>query len=122
MINFWNTQIILTRHIHCRTYQVPKFKTDYRKESFFPRTINDWNNLPPDIVTAETLEIFKAKVAHFYEWLSFYIVNSITFKLGTELMYHDIHVHMIFGHAVENDCQIESPQIYVKNNNVKDPI
>ena len=56
-----------TRHMHCKTYQVPKFKTDYRKESFFPRTIKDWNNLSSDIVSADTLDIFRAKVANSQE-------------------------------------------------------
>ena len=35
---------------------VPQSKCDYRKESFFPpRTIRDWNRLPSDIASAESL-------------------------------------------------------------------
>ena len=52
-----------TRHTHSLSYQVPQSRSDYRKFSFFPRTIRDWNSLPPDIPTASTLESFKALVS-----------------------------------------------------------
>jgi hypothetical protein len=31
---------------------------DTRKMSFFPRTVRDWNLLPPDIVELDTPEAF----------------------------------------------------------------
>jgi len=31
--------------------------------SYFPRTIRDWNSLPPDIVSAKTLDAFKAQIS-----------------------------------------------------------
>lgn len=52
-----------TRHSHNRAYQVPSCRIDRRKMSFFPRTLKDWNALPPDIVEAETLDAFKAQVS-----------------------------------------------------------
>lgn len=56
----------LTRKMHPKSFQVPSCSSDYRKWSFFPRTIRDWNNLPPDIVQAGTLGAFKAQVSkHF---------------------------------------------------------
>jgi hypothetical protein len=30
--------------------------------SFFPRTVRDWNLLPPDIVELDTPEAFKARI------------------------------------------------------------
>ena len=40
--------------IHCRTL--------YRQQSFLPRTIKDWNSLPPDTIAADSLDAFKARV------------------------------------------------------------
>ena len=37
-----------TRHSHARAYQILSCRTDRRKNSFFPRTVCDWNALPPD--------------------------------------------------------------------------
>ena len=37
----------------------PYFTTDSYRLSFFPRTIDTWNNLPPDIATRGTLQSFK---------------------------------------------------------------
>ncbi len=55
-----------SRNMHSKSFQIPSSKSDYRKWSFFPRTIRDWNNLPPDIVLAGSLESFKTQVAtHF---------------------------------------------------------
>lgn len=51
-----------TRHSHPRAYQVPSCKTERRKMSFFPRTVRDWNALPPATVEAESLDAFKAMV------------------------------------------------------------
>jgi hypothetical protein len=38
-------------------------RTQYYQFSYFPRTISDWNSLPPDILRANTLATFKRKVA-----------------------------------------------------------
>jgi hypothetical protein len=37
-------------------------RIDTRKMSFFPRTVRDWNLLPPDIVEMDTPEAFKARI------------------------------------------------------------
>ena len=56
----------LSRNMHSKSFQVLSSCADYRKWSFFPRTIRDWNNLPPDIVHAGSLESFKTQVTtHF---------------------------------------------------------
>ena len=52
-----------TRHSHSRTFQTITSRTEKRKMSFFPRTVRDWNALPPDIPELETLEAFKASVS-----------------------------------------------------------
>jgi hypothetical protein len=38
-----------------------------RKLSFFVNTVKDWNNLPPDIAAAKSLESLKAQVAKLFE-------------------------------------------------------
>jgi len=35
---------------------------DYRTESFFPRTVRDWNNLPQKTVDADTLDTFVSRL------------------------------------------------------------
>jgi hypothetical protein len=52
-----------TRNTHSRSYQFPSTSSDYRKGSFFPRNIREWNALPPDIVAAKAIEAFKARVS-----------------------------------------------------------
>lgn len=52
-----------TRHKHSRAYQPISSRIDKRKMSFFPRTVRDWNALPPEIAELETLEAFKAEVS-----------------------------------------------------------
>ena len=49
-----------TRHSHEKSYQIPTTKQDYRKFSFFPRTIRKWNSLPPGIVSCKSIGEFKA--------------------------------------------------------------
>ena len=41
------------------SYDVPSCRTQYRQTSFFPRTLPDWNGLPQEVVTAESLDCFK---------------------------------------------------------------
>jgi len=53
-----------SRNMHRNSFQLPSTTSLYRKESFFPRTIRDWNNLPSDVASAPTLESFKAQVAY----------------------------------------------------------
>ena len=50
------------RNMHQLSFQIPSNRSDYRKFFYFPRTIRDWNSLPSDIVSAKTLDAFKAQV------------------------------------------------------------
>lgn len=52
-----------TRNMHPLSFQVPSSSSDYRKYSFFPRTIRDWNSLPTNTAAATTLVAFKAQVS-----------------------------------------------------------
>ena len=54
-----------TRHSHSRAFQTITCRTEKRQMSFFPRSVRDWNALPPDIPDLETLEAFKASVSIF---------------------------------------------------------
>ena len=51
-----------SRNTHSRSYQHHACRIDTRKMSFFPRTVRDWNLLPPDIVELDTPEAFKARI------------------------------------------------------------
>jgi hypothetical protein len=52
-----------TRNMHQLSFQIPSSRSDYRTFFYFPRTIRDWNSLPPDIVSAKALDAFKAQVS-----------------------------------------------------------
>ena len=41
-------------------YSLPSCRTEYRKNSFFPRTVAEWNKLPTEAVSAATVGIFNA--------------------------------------------------------------
>ncbi|KAL8609842.1 hypothetical protein ACOMHN_020677 [Nucella lapillus] len=57
-----NPQSIKTRQSHQETYVLPLCNTNYRKNSFFPRTIKDWNSLPPEEVSSASVEDFKTRI------------------------------------------------------------
>ena len=50
----------ISRNNNSKAFQIPSCRTELRKESFFPRTIKEWNVLPESCVTAGSLETFKA--------------------------------------------------------------
>jgi hypothetical protein len=58
-----------SRHVqnHWYMYAIPSATKDFRKLSFFVNTVKNWNNLPPDIAAAKSLESFKAQVAKLFE-------------------------------------------------------
>ena len=45
------------------SYDIPTCSTRYRKMSFFPRTIPEWNKLPQAVVASESLDCFKSRLA-----------------------------------------------------------
>ena len=56
---------IVDKHQQCnsRCYLVPRANKLPYKNSFFVRTIQDWNSLDDDTVSAGTLASFKAKLS-----------------------------------------------------------
>ena len=57
----------LSHHTRCSLtsglqYQTFSASTDYFKFSFFPHTVVLWNTLPPDIVSASSLDQFKSQI------------------------------------------------------------
>jgi len=52
-----------TRAKHNKKYKVYSSKTEAFKNSFFPRTIVDWNSLPASVVGSPSLESFRSRLA-----------------------------------------------------------
>ena len=51
-----------TRNSHPAGYRNPRGIRSYRQNSFFPRTVNDWNSLPAETALSTTLEGFKSAI------------------------------------------------------------
>ena len=51
------------RRSHCRTFARIVCGTDYRSDSFFPRTVREWNLLPKDTVSAQSSDAFRQRLA-----------------------------------------------------------
>ena len=51
-----------SRKTNPSAYSLPYCRTEYRKNSFFPRTVAEWNNLPTEAVTAATVGSFKSQI------------------------------------------------------------
>ena len=51
-----------SRHNNSKSYHIPDTAKSYVKDSFIPRTIREWNNLPEDTVTAKSIDSFKHKL------------------------------------------------------------
>jgi hypothetical protein len=52
-----------TRYKTTHSLTIPDSVTSYHKNSYFPRTVRDWNNLPSTITSAPSLDIFKTKIS-----------------------------------------------------------
>jgi hypothetical protein len=44
-------------------FQIPSCNSTTRKESFYPRTVRDWNTLPNSVTSASSVESFKRVLA-----------------------------------------------------------
>ena len=51
-----------TRHVHAQGYQLPLSRTEQHRQSFFPRTVKTWNTLPPDVISAPSVESFRQRL------------------------------------------------------------
>ena len=63
----FNIQNIVKRHqiLHNKCYHLPSSKTDTYRNSYFPKTISEWNELPEHIVNAESANIFKDRLLNY---------------------------------------------------------
>ena len=48
----------ISRNTNTNSFQIPQCNTTIRKESFYPRTIRDWNTLPSSVTSVSSLESF----------------------------------------------------------------
>ena len=57
--NHLKTPARLSGGMHSRSFQPMNARFDVRKNSFFPQTIRDWNELPQSTTSVDSLESFK---------------------------------------------------------------
>jgi ABC-type sulfate transport system substrate-binding protein len=53
-----------SRNCNNQVMQIPSCRINIRKESFYPRTIRDWNALPDSAVLAPNFDAFKTRIQH----------------------------------------------------------
>ena len=53
-----------TRTENTLAYHIPQSRTEYHRNSFYPRTIRDWNLLPESVVNSLTPVAFKERLQH----------------------------------------------------------
>ena len=49
----------LTRQYHPLRYMIPPSRTNYHMNSFYPRTIRNWNNLPTSVIDSDSINAFQ---------------------------------------------------------------
>ena len=59
------TNNIIKRHqnLHSNCFQLPETKSIHYKNSFFPRTIAEWNELSEVVVSTPSIDVFKARLS-----------------------------------------------------------
>ena len=63
--NFKNVNIVVKRSVnHDRGYEIEQCHSDQVKNSFFIKTVIEWNHLEQEVVHAETEEGFKTLLNH----------------------------------------------------------
>ena len=72
-----------TRRAHTSTFERMPCRADYRLNSFFPRTVRDWNTLPPETVSAPSIGAFISRVAKLQ-----YTTTWRTLPVSTPLISH----------------------------------
>ena len=53
----------VAKNSHCMAFHIPHSNTNYRKFSFFPRSIVEWNYLPSLVVLSPSIDVFRSRVA-----------------------------------------------------------
>ena len=62
------------RSPNTNSYVVPHASTTSRQQSFFPRTIRDWNQLPLSIKKSGSVLAFKAQLATYFTKLGLHLI------------------------------------------------
>ncbi len=75
-------------------YAVPPSNTVYHLNTFFPRTVREWNSLPNQIVSAPTLSCFKSRLAK----QAPVVASGWRDKRDTDAC-RMLHLHRDFSHA-----------------------
>ena len=55
-----------TRLHHHRSYNFSYVRTDAYINNFFPRTIREWNDLPPQIIDSNSLDLFQQQLDFYF--------------------------------------------------------
>ena len=55
-----------TRIHHHRSYNFSHVRTDAYINHFFPRTIREWNDLPPQIIDFNSLDLFQEQLVFYF--------------------------------------------------------
>ena len=58
------TENIIKRHqnLNNKSFQLPESSNIVYKNSFFPKSISEWNELPESVVNAPSVETFKSRL------------------------------------------------------------
>ena len=98
-----------TRYFSRNSENIPQLRTkhDFFKNSFFPSTITEWNNLDPEIRKSKSISIFKSNILKFIRPKPnnvYYCHNPKGIKLLTWLRFGLSHLREHnFKHKVQ-DC------------------
>ena len=66
-----------SRAANTNSYVVPYASTTSRQQSFFPRTIRDWNQLPLSTKKAGSVSAFKSQLANYFIKLGLPLIPSL---------------------------------------------
>jgi len=55
-----------TRHYHPKRYTLPTSSTNIYQQSFYYRTIHDWNALPPRLFDFDNIDKFTDEIQQIY--------------------------------------------------------
>ena len=98
-----------TRYFSRNSENIPQLRTkhDFFKNSFFPSTITEWNNLDPEIRKSKSISIFKSNILKFIRPKPnnvYYCHNPKGIKLLTRLRLGRSHLRKHkFKHSFQ-DC------------------
>ena len=84
-----------SRNMHSLSYQIPSTRIQLRQQSFFLRTIRNWNSLPLNTVKSDSVESFKSAVSVINHQSSYILVHSFILKYKNN---KNIYFYFYFPH------------------------